>query len=70
MTEVSEPATPQTASIDFEEDLIEDPIEDPTEDPVGKVKQAASGLKDAASGAFNKVKDSTAGVPWCSSRCR
>ncbi|MCX8212678.1 MAG: hypothetical protein OTI34_16610 [Lewinella sp.] len=62
MTEVSEPATPQTASIDFEEDLIEDPIEDPTEDPVGKVKQAASGLKDAASGAFNKVKDSTAGV--------
>lgn len=54
MTEVSEPAAPKTGSIDFEEDLLED--------PVGKMKEAASGLKDAASGAFNKVKDATAGV--------
>ncbi|TXF90405.1 hypothetical protein FUA23_06335 [Neolewinella aurantiaca] len=54
MTEVSQPAAPKSGSIDFEEGLIEDSM--------GKVKDAATGLKDAAGDAFNKVKDATAGV--------
>jgi hypothetical protein len=54
MTEVSEPAAPKTGTIDFEADLIDDPM--------SNAKKAASGLQDAASDAFDKLKDATAGA--------
>jgi hypothetical protein len=54
MQEVPEAESPKAGTIDFEEGLVDDVS--------GKVAQAASGLKDAASGAFKKAADATAGI--------
>ncbi|WP_020567992.1 hypothetical protein [Neolewinella persica] len=54
MQEVSETESPKAGTIDFEEGLVDDVS--------GKVAKAASGLKDAASGAFKKAADATAGI--------